>query len=318
MEVVVPGAVGILVALCVEGLTGASRDSEAAASDTVPGAFGDIRRWLREVGGVARKALADGRASSWVLGAADEAVRLVGGRRFGRDAAGGDEALGAVLIACALSGFAGGIVFGVPSVLACAPVPVLALLGRRRRRARREALALEEGMPEAFGALAISLGSGHSLPQAMRFVGERSREPVRTEFMRVSLATACGVPAIRALDEMLGRLKAPALDLVVLALKISKRTGAPLDEMLAEAASMVDDRLDLRRRLDVKTSQARMSARMVAAMPLAMVAVLSVISGDFRRGLATPAGASAVAVAAVLDGAAWFSIKRIMRVGLEG
>ena len=58
-------------------------------------------------------------------------------------------------------------------------------------------------MPEAFGSLAISLASGYSLPQAMRFVGARSAEPIRTEFMRVSFAVNCGVPATEALDAML-------------------------------------------------------------------------------------------------------------------
>ena len=52
---------------------------------------------------------------------------------------------------------------------------------------------------------------------------------------------------------------------------------------------MVGERIELKRRLDVKTSQARMSAHMVAAMPAGMCAVLALLSADFRRGLATPA-----------------------------
>lgn len=51
---------------------------------------------------------------------------------------------------------------------------------------------------------------------------------------------------------------------------------------------MVGERIELKRRLDVKTSQARMSAHMVAAMPTGMCAVLALLSADFRRGLATP------------------------------
>lgn len=48
---------------------------------------------------------------------------------------------------------------------------------------------------------------------------------------------------------------------------------------------MVGERIELKRRLDVKTSQARMSAHMVAAMPAGMCAVLALLSADFRRGL---------------------------------
>lgn len=309
MEIAVPGAVGVLVALCVGLMPGPRRAFGAGGREPAADA---ARRMLGRIGAAAGRAAPSIPGSALVRVAVEEAMAS-GRRGF---AAGGtrDEAAGALLASCGAAGLAGGVLLGAPAGPVCAAAPVVALLAGRARRTAREAVAVEEEMPEAFGALAVSLGSGHSLTQAMRFVGEHSRDPVRAEFLRVSLAVACGVPASAALDEMLARLKAPALDLVVLALKISKRTGAPLDEMLAEASSMVDGRLALRRQLDVKTSQARMSARMVAAMPLGMVAALSLISGDFRRGLATPGGAAAVALAAALDGAAWMLIRRIMRV----
>ena len=159
---------------------------------------------------------------------------------------------------------------------------------------RREQHDAEEAMPEAFTALSMSLASGHSLAQGMRFVGAHAQEPVHTEFLRVAAAIDCGISATDALDDLLVRIDAPGLSLVTLALKVSQRTGAPLADLLSEASSMVGERIELKRRLDVKTSQARMSAHMVAAMPAGMCAVLALLSADFRRGLATPAGAGAV------------------------
>ena len=159
---------------------------------------------------------------------------------------------------------------------------------------RREQHDAEEAMPEAFTALSMSLASGHSLAQGMRFVGAHAQEPVHNEFLRVAAAIDCGISATDALDDLLVRIDAPGLSLVTLALKVSQRTGAPLADLLSEASSMVGERIELKRRLDVKTSQARMSAHMVAAMPAGMCAVLALLSADFRRGLATPAGAGAV------------------------
>ena len=132
---------------------------------------------------------------------------------------------------------------------------------------RREQHDAEEAMPEAFTALSMSLASGHSLAQGMRFVGAHAQEPVHTEFLRVAAAIDCGISATDALDDLLVRIDAPGLSLVTLALKVSQRTGAPLADLLSEASSMVGERIELKRRLDVKTSQARMSAHMVAAMP---------------------------------------------------
>ena len=45
---------------------------------------------------------------------------------------------------------------------------------------RREQHDVEEAMPEAFTALSMSLASGHSLAQGMRFVGAHAQEPVHT------------------------------------------------------------------------------------------------------------------------------------------
>ena len=135
---------------------------------------------------------------------------------------------------------------------------------------RREQRDAEEAMPEAFTALSMSLASGHSLAQGMRFVGAHAQEPVHTEFLRVAAAIDCGISATDALDDLLVRIDAPGLSLVTLALKVSQRTGAPLADLLSEASSMVGERIELKRRLDVKTSQARMSAHMVAAMPAGM------------------------------------------------
>ena len=85
---------------------------------------------------------------------------------------------------------------------------------------------------------------------------------------------------------------------------------------VAQATQLVSDRIELRRRLDVKTSQARMSARMVACMPMAMVLLLSLLSSDFRTGVTRPAGAAAVVVALVLNVIAWSVIRKIMDVEL--
>lgn len=181
-------------------------------------------------------------------------------------------------------------------------------------RLRARQVRAGEQLPEAFKTLAISLGSGLSLGQAIRYVGAHASEPVHTEFLRTASELQCGVSATEVLDRMVERLGVSELELVTLALKVSRRTGAPLAELLAEAAQLAGDRVELVRRLDVKTSQARMSAQLIACMPVGMIAFLSLLSGDFRAGVATAAGAASVAVALVLNVVAWVIIHRIMQV----
>lgn len=342
MEEIMPAAiaavVGALAAACAFGLTGAVAEEGTlgAAGGRSPGmASLDPRALARALGACLRRTGIAGfppvaAATRELATRASRAGRASGGDGSGavapawvsvtlRDAvaADADAALGA-LAACSLAASAVGAVLSMSPIGACfgiaAPVAVLGALGARRRA--DEARELESAMPEAFGALAIALGSGQSLSQAMRFVGAHADEPVRSEFTRVSFAIDCGVSAAEALDGMLERLPAPGLDLVALALKVSQRTGAPLKELLSEASQLVGTRIELKRMLDVKTSQARMSARLVAGMPVAMVCVLALLSPDFRHGITMPAGAGAVALALVLNAVAWSIINRIMKVRL--
>ena len=227
------------------------------------------------------------------------------------------EAFTCLCAAGGVAALAGWALTGSPLGLGCAPVAAAALLVHRGRKAARAARAsLEAAMPEAFQTLAVALGSGRSLAQAFRYVGESLAEPVSGAFSRAAFSLDCGTPLRTVLEELEDALDAPGLDLVVPALGVSQRTGAPLRDLLEEAAGIVASRIDLERRLEVKTSQARMSAQVVAAMPLVMIAFLGLFSADFRAGAATAAGVGSIAVALALDALAWRIIRRIMAVGM--
>lgn len=312
MAVAVSCGIGMLVFGCCLGIFGACATVGGARS---AGRFGMWWGAVRSLGAaMQRTGAVPSRMVEWAMTELG-AVLLPGGRVL--PALDPSMALGLVLVlsvacgmvfavvAASVWGFAVGI--AVPAVM-------LAARGVARERALRR--RIEAAMPEAFGALAISLGSGLSLAQAMRYVGSHAEDPIKTEFTRVACSIECGVAAGDALAEMIERLRAPGLELVALALRVSQRTGAPLNDLLTEATRVVGDRIELQRQLDVKTAQARMSAQIVACMPVGMVAILAVMSSDFQAGIATVPGAVSVALALVLNGAAWMIIRRVMKVRL--
>lgn len=307
MEIVVPGVVGALAALAADVALGARlhpakgvRGAPGRLPEVLSGALPDR---------LVESAFAQKLARAWC-----DALPFERWGMHAEDARGRLVLLLASSAVCAVA--LGAVSLSLAGAIAGAVVPSGASCALARMRDRAAARDAEEALPEAFTALSMSLGSGHSLSQGMRFVGAHAAEPVRSEFTRVSYAILCGVPAADALDDMLERVDAPGLGLVALSLKVSQKTGAPLADLLSESAAMAGERIELRRRLDVKTSQARMSAHMVAFMPVAMVAVLSLLSADFRRGLTTPVGAASAAVALALNAVALAAIRRIMRVEL--
>ena len=316
MEVAVSSCVGILAALCLGlALSVEERSAGAGVAACARDPTGALLAFVHRIGsGIWGLGILP---ASWADALRVEVAELAARRGLPASGIDRNAALGAVAAACVLSALTLFFVSqALPALLLGALAPVVALAIARVRRRTRGQRELEEALPEAFGALSVSLGSGYSLPQAMLYVGQRSPEPLRSAFTRVAFSVDCGIPAVEALDAMLANMRAPGLDLVVLALKVSQRTGAPLNDLLAQATRLVGERIELRRRLEVKTSQARMSARMVACMPVAMVGLLSLLSSDFRTGLVTVSGAGSVAAALVLNVAAWIAIRRIMDIEL--
>lgn len=173
--------------------------------------------------------------------------------------------------------------------------------------------ALKREMPQLIRVLAAALASGETLAQAIDYVGSRGTGEAAREFRRASLAIRCGIPIRDALDDLSARLDAPGTGLIVSALSISQRTGSPLESLLMRSAEMVEGSMELERQLEVKTAQARLSARTVCLLPVLMCAVLAMVSPDFQRGLTTLQGLVCVGAAVVLDALAILIIRRLMK-----
>lgn len=308
MEALLPVFVGVAACASAWILVGPQEGSASVEG---------VRASLAREAAVARLALVGSLAPVDALGQAGpvrEAARAVEasapGRelRLGPEAARGVLAVAAtlfVLLGTVLSGPVGAVVCG--AALAAA-VPAWAASVRRRRAGE-----LARQVPGMFRSLAVALGAGRTLSQAISYVGSRGTDALSREFGRASLRVSCGVAAGEALAELADRTRAPGIDLMVCALLVSARTGAPLQGLFLRSARLAELRFELERELMGKTAQIRLSTRIVSALPAGLVAVLALISADFRAGLGTPVGAGCVAVAALLDLVALLVIRRLMR-----
>ena len=200
----------------------------------------------------------------------------------------------------------------VVGAVAAAVVVVVGTQARGNAVRRATRMALAHGMPGVLRTLATALGTGHTLVQAMEYVGVHERGPVAEPFARASLRLRCGMPVEAALGTLEKELKAPGVDLLVTALAISQRTGSPLRELFQRSALLVEEHEERERLLSVKTAQVRLSVRIVCCLPPLMVCVLCLISPDFQQGLLSTPGLVCVVLAAAMDGVALLVIRRIL------
>lgn len=179
-----------------------------------------------------------------------------------------------------------------------------------QRKRKRE---LAEEMPAVFRTLAVALGSGQTLSQAIAYVGAHEKGPAAHGFYMASMRLRCGESAEAVLAALAEELQAPGMGLLVTALTISQRTGSPLKDLFQRSARLVEREQGLSRELSVKTAQVRLSARVVCLLPLMMVALLSLISPEFQSGVTTPLGMCCIGLAIAMDAVAILIMRRLMK-----
>lgn len=180
-------------------------------------------------------------------------------------------------------------------------------------KVRKRKSEIASQVPDGFRSLSAALASGRTLSQAIAYVGSSSQGLLSEEFRKASLKVCCGTSAADALTDLPQAIDAPGIGLMVMALQISAKTGAPLQSLFMRSAYLAEQRFGLERELRAKTAQVRLSARLVTTLPVVLVFLLVLLSPDYREGIATQAGTFCVAGAALLDIGALVIIWRLMK-----
>ena len=100
-------------------------------------------------------------------------------------------------------------------------------------------------------------------------------------------------------------------------MRIAAQTGGNLAEALESIAQTLRAQLQLQAKLRALTSQGRLQAWIVGALPLLLLAVLDRLEPEIMRLLwHTPMGWGVLAIIAVLETAGVVLIRRIIRIDL--
>jgi len=214
-----------------------------------------------------------------------------------------------------------GLVFGqrygmVGAVIAGVVGLFLPLMWLKRKRAKREG-AFEAQLPEALDMLTNALQAGYSLQAAMEFVGRELPAPLGPEFSRFYDEQRLGMEVRMALLRFQERIGTIDARMFVTSLLIQRETGGNLGEVLTNLATLMRERVTFRLQLATLTAEPRMSAKVLASLPLAVVLLISAINPEFMRPLIeTPMGHRLVAYAAASVAMGYLVMSRIANVDL--
>lgn len=213
--------------------------------------------------------------------------------------------------AAAAGGLIGGLGAGLVAVLATVAAPLVAWRLLRQRSDDR----LEAALPGVVDAVARSLRSGASLRLALAETAAATTGPLAEELAAVAQAADRGASVVDALEGWGERQPTAGVRLVVSALCLGAETGGALARAVDGVAATLRQRLAARSEARALATQARASAAVLAAAPLAFTALAAMADSSTATFLfRTPTGLLCLAGGLTLDAAGALWMARLTRI----
>lgn len=209
---------------------------------------------------------------------------------------------------------AGYLLSGLLCALALAVAAPLAVAQALRVSRERWRAQVAHGAPAVARAIADALGGGHSVLAAIEEAGRAGSVPgaAGTELQGVAGQLALGADQDALLTGLARRVSDPSWDAIVAAITLQRRAGGDLAGLLRRIADVADERERVDADARTLTAQARFTARLVAGMPVAGLALAVMVApGGLANVLGNPLSVGLLVLAALILAGALFAIGRI-------
>jgi len=193
----------------------------------------------------------------------------------------------------------------------CMALPFLKLRYNRNRRMAK----LEEQLPDAVDVIRRALRAGHPFSAALKLVAEDLEQPIAKEFELTFGDLNYGNDVRRAMLGLLDRVPSVTMMSFVTAVLLQRETGGNLAEILEQISKVVRGRFKFFRKVRTMSAEGRMSAWVLALVPLVLFAAISMTQPNYLPALVHDELGRKLIVGAVvlgLIGTLW--IRKLLRI----
>jgi tight adherence protein B len=160
-----------------------------------------------------------------------------------------------------------------------------------------------------------ALQAGHPFTTSLKLVAQDAEQPAAREFELTFSDLSYGSDVRRAMLGLLSRVPSVTVMALVTAVLVQKETGGNLAEILRQISTVIRGRFRFHRKVKTMSAEGRMSAWVLAMVPLGLFAFLSVSNPEYLpMMLEDPFGQKMVAFAAVWSMLGIYVIRRIIRI----
>lgn len=158
-------------------------------------------------------------------------------------------------------------------------LPFMYLNFRRERRRRR----FEAQLPSALDMIGRALRAGHSFASALEVAGTELSEPMGPELKMTFDEINFGIPPATALENLARRVPSQDLSFFVIAAIIQRETGGNLAEVLDNISGIIRSRLKLFGKIRAISAEGRLSAMVLAVLPVVTGFMMYALNPDLTR-----------------------------------
>jgi tight adherence protein B len=137
--------------------------------------------------------------------------------------------------------------------------------------------------PDAIELLVRGLRSGLPITETIGVVGTELDGPIGEEFRSVSDKMKIGRTMDAALQETADRLGTPEFQFFVITIAIQRETGGNLAETLANLATVLRLRGQMKLKIKAMSSESKASAYIIGALPFIVFALIWFINGTYMQ-----------------------------------
>jgi tight adherence protein B len=190
-------------------------------------------------------------------------------------------------------------------------LPFMKIFSDRTKRIQQ----FEEQLPDAIDMVKRALRAGHPFTGAIKLVSEEMDEPVAGEFGTTFSDINYGNDARRAMIGLLQRVPSVTVMALVTSILVQRETGGNLAEILEQISSVLRGRFKLQRKVKTLSAEGRMSAWILALVPLVLFAVIWMSSPDYLPLLLEEEAGKKMVIYGVVSGVIGiFWVRRVIRI----
>ncbi|PSW07396.1 type II secretion system protein F [Photobacterium lipolyticum] len=147
------------------------------------------------------------------------------------------------------------------------------LLNKRRQE-------FEHTFPDALNIMMSAVTAGESITQSISYVGKTMDNNIGQEFHRMGEHLKLGEPPEQVFKRACKNVPYPAFLFFIVTIRANMARGGQLKNVMARLIRVLVDARTLEKKKMAMTSEARLSAKIVAIIPLAFMVLLNYINPD--------------------------------------